>query len=97
MFPTTRHRETSVPIRSLRSRFTVNFKARNHKRDVFPLYLLDGISRLGRIHVKVVCLPLQVEYFTTWRDIPLTLARAFGKRFRPSVANVEGIWETIWT
>ena len=36
-------------------------------------------------------------YITTWRDIPLTLARAFGKRFRPSVANVEGIWETIWT
>ena len=35
--------------------------------------------------------------FTIWRDIPLTLARAFGKRFRPSVANVEGIWETIWT
>ena len=32
---------------------------------------------------------------TTWRDIPLTLARAFGKRFRPSVANVEGIWEYI--
>ena len=28
------------------------------------------------------------KYFTTWRDIPLTLARAFGKRFRPSVANV---------
>ena len=32
---------------------------------------------------------------TTWRDIPLTSARAFGKRFRPSVANVEGIWEYI--
>ena len=42
-------------------------------------------------------LDVNSSVFTTWRDILLTLSRAFGKRFRPSVANVEGIWETIWT
>ena len=35
--------------------------------------------------------------FTTCRDIPSTLARNFGKSFRPASPNVEGIWETIWT
>ena len=33
--------------------------------------------------------------FTTCRDVPLTLARAFGKMPRPASPNVEGIWETI--
>ena len=36
-------------------------------------------------------------FYCTCRDIPLTLARAFGKSFRPASPIVEDIWETIWT